>query len=175
MAKEKAKEKANQAKGAEGAQAQHQQSKKTAGVQNKIEQLKKAAILALHEHRGNVSATCASIGIGRTQFYNWKKEDPEFAESVDSVADFCIDIVEQALMKNIDKGSRNLAVLYGYDGRYITAASDPKIQRALMFDGELVKMRIKSDRRALRDRVRDKYGIDIGNVQVELWWVSLIS
>jgi len=74
--------------------------------------------------------------------------------------------------KYIDKGSRNLAVLYGYDGRYITAASDPKIQRALMFDSELVKMRIKSDRRALRDRVRDKYGIDIGNVQVELWWVE---
>ena len=112
MAKEKAKEKANQAKGAEGAQAQHQQSKKTAGVQNKIEQLKKAAVAALHEHRGNVSATCASIGIGRTQFYNWKKEDPEFAEAVDSVADFCIDIVEQALMKNIEAGDTTAIIFY---------------------------------------------------------------
>lgn len=105
-----AKEKANQAKAAEAAQAQ--EAKKKAGVQNKIEQLKKAAVAALHEHRGNVSVTCASIGIGRTQFYNWKKEDPEFAEAVDSVADFCIDIVEQALMKNIEAGDTTAIIFY---------------------------------------------------------------
>lgn len=74
------------------------------GRANKVEQLKKAAVKALYENMGNVSAACAAVGIGRTRFYDWKKEDPAFTEAVDNVEEFAIDQVENSLMKKIREG-----------------------------------------------------------------------
>jgi len=79
---------------------------------NRIEQLKKAALEAHYRNRGNVSATCAALGIGRTQFYNWKKGDVEFAEAIDNVKDFCIDHVESKLMDAIDEGDITAIIFY---------------------------------------------------------------
>lgn len=79
---------------------------------NKVEQLKKAALEAHYKNRGNVSATCAALGIGRTQFYNWKKEDKEFSEAIDNVTDFCIDHVESRLMDAIDEGDITAIIFY---------------------------------------------------------------
>lgn len=80
--------------------------------ENKVEQLKKAALEAHYKHKGNVSATCAALGIGRTQFYNWKKNDSEFSEAIDSVTDFCIDHVESKLMDAINDGEIAAIIFY---------------------------------------------------------------
>lgn len=82
------------------------------GVLNKIEQLKKAAVKSHYENRGNVSSTCSSIGIGRTQFYQWKKDDKDFADAIDNVTDFCIDSVESALKDRIDAGDTTAIIFY---------------------------------------------------------------
>lgn len=82
------------------------------GVANKVEQLKKTAIEALYANKGNVSIACAAAGIGRTQFYQWKKEDPDFSHTVDNVSDFCIDHVEHQLHKNIDAGDTTAMIFY---------------------------------------------------------------
>ena len=47
---------------------------------NKTEQHKKAIIEALEKSLGVVTTACKKVGIGRTQFYNWLKEDYEFAK-----------------------------------------------------------------------------------------------
>jgi hypothetical protein len=82
------------------------------GVLNKIEQLKKVAIQAHYEHKGNVSATCSTVGIGRTQFYKWKDDDKKFADAIDNVTDFCIDFVEDALQQRIKAGDTTAIIFY---------------------------------------------------------------
>ena len=42
---------------------------------NKTEQHKKAIIEALEKSLGVVTTACKNVGIGRTQFYNWLKND----------------------------------------------------------------------------------------------------
>lgn len=81
-------------------------------VENKIEQLKKAAVESHYKNNGNVSATCRAVNIGRTQFYQWKKDDKEFAAAIDNVTDFCIDKVEDALMGQIEKGDTTAIIFY---------------------------------------------------------------
>lgn len=80
--------------------------------ENKVEQLKKAALEAHYKNMGNVSATCAALKIGRTQFYNWKKEDEEFAKAIDEVTDFCIDHVESKLFRAINDGDLTAIIFY---------------------------------------------------------------
>lgn len=81
-------------------------------LENRIEQLKKAAVEALHKSRGNVSAACAACGIGRTQFYQWKKDDEEFAHAVDNVREIEIDKVESKLLDKIDDGDITAIIFY---------------------------------------------------------------
>lgn len=82
------------------------------GKQNKTEQLKKAAVQALYENKGNVSVACSAVSIGRTQFYQWKKEDEDFANAVDNVVEFAIDHVESALHRRIDDGDTTAIIFY---------------------------------------------------------------
>lgn len=79
---------------------------------NSIEQKKKAALELHYKHMGNVSATCAALGIGRTMFYNWKKDDKAFAEAIDNVTEFCIDHVEDKLMSQINNGDTTAIIFY---------------------------------------------------------------
>lgn len=50
---------------------------------------------------GNISKTCQAIGVSRTAYYNWVKEDEEFAEKVVNAKESLIDEVEGILMKKI--------------------------------------------------------------------------
>ena len=63
------------------------------------------------EHRGNVTDVCGAVGVGRTQFYNWKKQDEVFAIAVDNIEDMNIDYVESKLLENIDKND-TIAILF---------------------------------------------------------------
>lgn len=87
-------------------------TKNNKGVKNKIALLKKAAIQALYQHRGNVSLVCQSLKIGRSIFYKWKREDPEFSEAAENVIEFHIDEVENALKKKIDEGDITAIIFY---------------------------------------------------------------
>ena len=44
---------------------------------NKTEQHKKAIIDALEKSLGVVTTACKNVGIGRTTFYEWMKDDQE--------------------------------------------------------------------------------------------------
>ena len=49
---------------------------------NKTEQHKKAIIAALEKSLGVVTEACRTVGVGRTTFYGWLKDDKEFAAQV---------------------------------------------------------------------------------------------
>lgn len=63
---------------------------------------KKRFIESLQEANGIISTACNNCDISRQTFYNWKKDDPEFALEVDIVNENAIDHVESKLMEKIN-------------------------------------------------------------------------
>jgi hypothetical protein len=63
---------------------------------------KEAVIAALTETCGIVTSACQHAEVGRTQFYKWMKEDPEFAQQVKDIENVALDFVESKLMENIE-------------------------------------------------------------------------
>ena len=62
---------------------------------------KKAVIKALISHQGVVTPALLEVGVGRTQYYNWLKEDKSFKRKVDSMGEIALDFVEKALFRQI--------------------------------------------------------------------------
>lgn len=79
---------------------------------NKTEQHKKAVLEALEKTLGVVTSACKKAGIGRTQFYNWLKDDPEFKKAVDDIDDIAIDFAESQLHKQISDGNTTATIFY---------------------------------------------------------------
>lgn len=79
---------------------------------NKTEQHKKAILEALEKSLGIVTTACKSVGIGRTQFYNWLKEDKEFANKVSDIENVALDFAESQLHKQISNDSTSATIFY---------------------------------------------------------------
>jgi hypothetical protein len=79
---------------------------------NKTEQHKKAILLALEKSLGVVTEACRKVGVGRTTFYVWLKEDKEFAAKVKDVQDIALDFVESKLFENIRDGKTSEMIFY---------------------------------------------------------------
>ena len=79
---------------------------------NKTEQHKKAIIEALEKSLGVVTTACKKVGIGRTQYYNWLKDDEEFAKEVDDIQNIALDFAESQLHKQIGDGNTSATIFY---------------------------------------------------------------
>ena len=79
---------------------------------NKTEQIKKALLEALEKSLGVVTAACKSIGIGRTTFYQYIKDDAEFAEAVKEIENVALDYTESQLFKQIKEGVPSCIIFY---------------------------------------------------------------
>jgi len=82
------------------------------GEMNNPNSIKKDVLEALIKCRGIVSDACAMAGIGRTTFYDWLEQDPEFAKGVELAKEAAIDYVEGYLYKNIEKGLEASTIFY---------------------------------------------------------------
>ncbi len=78
---------------------------------NKTEQHKKAVLEALEKSLGVVTSACKSVGIGRTQFYTWLKEDEAFRVSVEDVENIALDFAESQLHQQI-KAQNTTATIF---------------------------------------------------------------
>lgn len=56
----------------------------------------------LEETKGIVTDAVRKAGIGRTTFYGWLKDDPDFKAKVDEIQDVAIDFVEGKLFEKIN-------------------------------------------------------------------------
>lgn len=72
---------------------------------NKTEQHKKAVLKALEQSLGIITTACKEAGIGRTTFYQWRKEDPAFDEAVREISEVTLDFAESQLLKQIKAGN----------------------------------------------------------------------
>lgn len=79
---------------------------------NKTEQHKKAIIEALEKSLGVVTTACKKVGVGRTQFYHWLKEDEAFAKEVDDIQNIALDFAESQLHKQIGEGNTSATIFY---------------------------------------------------------------
>ncbi len=74
--------------------------------------LKKPLIEALKKHLGVVTSACEVIGISRKTFYEWYREDAEFAEEVDDIKNIALDFAESKLHESIDNGSDTAIIFF---------------------------------------------------------------
>jgi len=73
---------------------------------------KKQLIPALEKSLGIVTAACKSVGVARSTFYEWYKQDEEFSKEVDSIGDMALDFAEGALHKQIKEGIPTSTIFY---------------------------------------------------------------
>ncbi len=79
---------------------------------NKTEHHKKALLKALESALGVVTTACRQTEVGRTTYYQWLKEDPEFAKAVKDVQDIALDFAESQLHKQIKEGSTAATIFF---------------------------------------------------------------
>lgn len=81
-------------------------------VKNKIEHKKKAVIEAMEKSLGVVTTACKMADIGRTMFYTWYNEDPEFRKAIDDIDNVALDFAESKLHQLIKEGNPTATIFY---------------------------------------------------------------
>ena len=78
---------------------------------NKTEHKKKALLDALEKSLGVVTTACKKVGIGRSMFYEYMK-DNNFREQVDDLQNVALDFAESQLHKQIQDGNTAATIFY---------------------------------------------------------------
>ena len=79
---------------------------------NKTGHTKKALVEALESALGVVTTACKKAGISRTTFYQYVKDDAEFAAAVKDIEDVALDFAESQLHKQIKDGNTAATIFY---------------------------------------------------------------
>ena len=79
---------------------------------NKILHTKKALLDALEKSLGVVTTACKIVGIDRSTFYKYLKEDHDFAYAVKQIDDVTIDFAESQLHKQIKEGNTTATIFF---------------------------------------------------------------
>ena len=78
---------------------------------DKLDTQKRAALEALEKSLGVVTTACKSIGLARSTFYEWLKED-SFKQAVNEIQEVAIDFAESQLHKQIADGNTSATIFY---------------------------------------------------------------
>lgn len=73
--------------------------------------LKKQLIEALEKSLGVVTTACKNVGIARSTFYEWLK-DEKFKKQVDDIQNIALDFAESQLHKQIMDGNTSATIFY---------------------------------------------------------------
>lgn len=80
-------------------------------MKKKTEADKEAFLIALEQSMGMVIHAADKTGISRATHYNWMRDDPEYAEKVDTIMERNLDLSESVLLKAVKNGELT-AVFY---------------------------------------------------------------
>ena len=69
---------------------------------HKTEHNKKRLLKALKKSLGVVTTACDAVGVGRTTYYEYYKNDPEFKRAVDDLSNVALDFAESKLFEKIN-------------------------------------------------------------------------
>jgi DNA-binding XRE family transcriptional regulator len=73
---------------------------------------KKAMIEALEKSLGVVTTAAKQVGISRKTHYEWLKDDLEYKQAVEELADVALDFAESQLHKQIQNGEVTSTIFY---------------------------------------------------------------
>ena len=79
---------------------------------SKIQHTKKALLESLEKSLGVVTTACKQVGIDRTTFYRYYKQDKTFKRQVDDLANVAKDFAESQLFKQIQDGNPTATIFY---------------------------------------------------------------
>ena len=121
---------------------------------NKTEQHKKAIIEALEQSLGIVTTACKKVGVGRTTFYGWLKDDEDFAKQVKDIENVALDFAETQLHQQIKDNVPTSTIFYlktkgkkrGYIERMETENTNKNLDLSNLTDEEL-EARLKQAKR----------------------------
>jgi len=121
---------------------------------NKTVQHKKAIIEALEQSLGIVTTACKKVGVGRTTFYGWLKDDEEFAKQVKDIENVALDFAETQLHQQIKDNVPTSTIFYlktkgkkrGYIERMETENTNKNLDLSNLTDEEL-EARLKQAKR----------------------------
>jgi len=78
---------------------------------DKSDTLKKKTLETLEKSFGVVTTACKNVGIARSTFYEWLK-DEEFKKSVNDIQNIALDMAESQLHKQILNGNTTATIFY---------------------------------------------------------------
>lgn len=111
----------------------------------KTEKQKEDLIQAYKSTMGNVSLAVEKVGLSRTTFYNYMKEDEEFRKACNDIDERNLDFAESQLLKQIRDDNTTSLIFYlktkgknrGYVERQeLTGKDGVKVFDVKIIDGE---------------------------------------
>tara|TARA_R100000152_G_C6782027_1_gene218036 strand:+ start:1569 stop:1922 length:354 start_codon:yes stop_codon:yes gene_type:complete len=73
---------------------------------------KESVIKALEASLGVVTIACKKLGLPRSTFYKWIKEDKDFEKKVKDIENIALDFAESQLHNQIEKGNTSATIFY---------------------------------------------------------------
>jgi hypothetical protein len=73
---------------------------------------KKAMLEALEKSLGVVTSACKAVEISRETHYRWMREDENYKQAVDDLANVALDFAESQLHKQIKGGNPTATIFY---------------------------------------------------------------
>lgn len=109
---------------------------------------------------GIILTACEAVGISRSLYYKWMKEDPDFKEKVDAIQESQIDFVESKLIKAIEGNDTTAIIFYlktkGKKRGYNEKALPPKDDKPQAADQTLPAPPNDEDTKKIAARVKNK-------------------
>ena len=81
-------------------------------TQNKTAVSKEKFLEQLEKSFGLVATTCRKVGISRSTYYKWRKDDSQFADKADEVKELQKDAVEALILKKMKDGDTAMLIFY---------------------------------------------------------------
>lgn len=81
-------------------------------TQNKTAASKEAFLTQLEQSFGLVATTCRKVGISRSTYYKWRKDDSQFADKADEVKELQKDAAEALILKKMKDGDTSMLIFY---------------------------------------------------------------
>ena len=111
---------------------------------------KRNVLEALEKSFGIVTTACKTVGVGRTQFYQWLKDDEVFRKQVDDLQNVTLDMAESQLHKQILGGNTTATIFYlktkGKKRGYIERQEITGVEGTKLFDISVVRTKENADR-----------------------------
>ena len=81
-------------------------------VQENVAERKRSFLEVFKNNMCIVASSCLKAGIPRCTYYQWRKEDAEFAAACDDIEELQKDMAEASILKQIKEGNTTMTIFY---------------------------------------------------------------